>query len=95
MPKLHHKPMPLERNGCAMIVMHLDAVERGAILDLGLIRHNAQLTIQYLEALSKGECPPWHTLTACPGCGSRDGGRDKNGLCNECNAKNHVAGDNE
>ncbi len=94
--KPHHKPMPLERNGFSTIVMHVDAVRRGAVLDLDLIERTARVGIRYIDALAAGNLPKWHDLTTCPGCGARDGHvhQDVNGLCDWCNAKNKVAGDN-
>ena len=91
----HHKPFPVEVNGPAMIIMHLDAVKRGAVLDMGLIRDRAARTIEYIQRIGKGDLPMWHELIPCPGCGSTTPGRDTNGLCNSCNAKNKVAGDQE
>lgn len=95
MAKTHHKLMTVEVNGIAMIVMHLDAVRRGAILDLDLIERNARLGIRYLEEIGKGNLPKWHDLDKCPGCGAREGKRDVHGLCDQCNIQNKVQGDKE
>lgn len=92
-PKTHHKPFYVEVNGPATIVMHLDAVEHGVVLNLDLIREAAKKTVRYLQAIEKGDLPKWHELTSCPGCGTVEVGRDQNGLCDECNIKNKVAGD--
>ncbi len=93
--KPHHKPMPLERNGFSTIVMHVDAVRRGAVLDLDLIERTARVGIRYIDALSAGQLPRWTDLTACVVCGGREYKQDVNSLCDLCNAKNKVAGDHE
>ncbi len=93
--KPHHKPMPLERNGFSTIVMHIDAVRRGAVLDMDLIERTARVGIRYIDALAAGQMPMWSDLTACVVCGTREGHLDVNSFCDGCNAKNHVAGDHE
>ncbi len=94
--KLHHKPLPLERNGFLAVLLHVEAVRRGAVLDLDLLERTARVGIRYIDAVAAGQMPQWHDLTGCPGCGLRDEKhQDVHGLCDLCNAKNKVAGDHE